>query len=102
MFKKIADKTEKTCSHPVSLVAFLLWCAIMPFLSVDAANYGISVLTAFLLMLTLSGVRRDRLAIHAKLDELVTEIDQPRSEIAGIEELTEEEIAASRQSKELK
>jgi len=96
MFSEIADKIEKWCAHPLAMGGFLLWCAAMPFFSVDAANYGISVLTAFLLMLTLSGVRRDRLGVHTKLDELVTAIEQPRDEIAGIEQLTEEEIQAKR------
>lgn len=95
-FSVLADQLEKKLAHPISFVIFLLWCILMPFISMDAANYGISVLTAALLFLTLGNNRKDKIAVHVKLDDLERAVDTAKTENARLEEKAEEEIQASR------
>jgi len=66
----------------------------MPFVNFDVFDYGISVLTSMLMMITLENSRKDRLAVHVKLDDLEKQIDSATTENAGIEELSEDEIKA--------
>lgn len=95
----MSDKIERTLSHPFCFWLFILWCVVMPFISIDAANYGISVVTAFVLFITLGSTRRDRLAIQTKLDNLVINIEQADSSVARIEELAEDQIKEKRDCK---
>ncbi len=96
MFNKVADRLERYCGHPLALVLFILWCAAVPALNVDVANYGISVFTAALLLLTLGAQRRSAKALHAKLDEQIRKDEKTDSKLAHIEDLTEDEIEAKR------
>lgn len=97
-FGKIADELECRAGHPLTFAAFVLWCIVAPIVSVDVANYVISVITAALVFLTISASRRDRLAVHVKLDDLEHAIDKANDDLAGIEEATEEEIRAKRKA----
>lgn len=84
----------------IGIGAFLLWVALVPLASVDVANYGLSVYTALVLVITIGPSRRDRKAVHAKLDDLECAIEQADSSLAGIESLTEREIEEKRLTKE--
>jgi len=97
-FDKISDQIEKLLARPTSFVLFLLWCIFMPFINIDAANYGISVATALLLFLTLGSSRRDRKAMHVKLDDLEIAVDKADNDNAGLEGLTEEQILEKQSS----
>jgi hypothetical protein len=68
----------------------------MPRISIDAANYGISVYTALLLVVTIGPSRRSLKALHAKADDLECAIEGARSENARLEERTEREIEERR------
>lgn len=93
-------------AHPFAQVGLILACVAW-----FRAGLDVGILTAFLSIaaITLSQMvlnrqavreteahRRD-LALHAKLDELVLATREARDEIAGVEELEEEEIEALRQ-----
>lgn len=93
---KLADRIEALAAHPVALLLYLGWCFVAPVFSVDVANYVISVATGGLLFLTLGGSRRDRKAVHIKLDDLETSLDCADSSLAGIEAMAEHEIEAAR------
>ena len=91
-FSNFSDKIEKYLAHPAAFLIFLLWCSVMPFFNIDAANYGISVATALVLFVTLGSSRRDRKAVHVKLDDLEIAVEKADNSNAGLEELTEDEI----------
>lgn len=95
-FNWLSDKLEKVAGTIWAFVLFLAWCALVPLINVDVANYGISFITALLLFLTIGPARRDRKAVHVKLDDLEKQIDVADSSKAGIESLTEAEIEAKR------
>jgi low affinity Fe/Cu permease len=93
---KLIDKLESAAGSTGGILVFIAWCSIAPVVNVDVANYGLSVYTAGLLVFTLASSRRDRKAIHAKLDDLECAVDSARSENARLEERTEEEIEQAR------
>lgn len=95
------DKIEATAGSPVGIVAFLLWCICMPMVNVDVANYGISVYTAALLVLTIGSTRRDRKAMHAKLDDLEVAVDAADNDLVRLEDKTEEEIELARDRRDI-
>ena len=97
----LSEKVADIAAHPYAQVALVLVCA-----GWFAFDWRVDWLTAILsiLAITLTQMvlnrqherekeahRRD-LALHAKLDELVIASKRARDELAGIEELEEEEI----------
>lgn len=92
----MADRIESFAGSTTGIMAFLAWIILMPFASVDVANYGISVYTAFVLIITIGLSRRDRKAMHAKLDDLECAVEQADSGNRRLEELTEEQIEEKR------
>ena len=103
----ISEQVAALAAHPFAQIGFLALCALWLL-----AGLSIDFLTAFLSMLaiTLSQMvlnrqsereteahRRD-VALHAKIDELVLATREARDEIAGVEELEEEEIEELRQA----
>jgi len=93
-------------AHPYAQLGFILFC-----IAWFAVGWGENALTAALsvLAITLTQMvlnqqaareadahRRD-VALHAKLDELILATREARDEIAGVEELEVEEIAALRE-----
>jgi len=94
--ENLADRIEAAAGSPLGILAFFLWCGLMPEINVDLANYGISVFTAALLVLTIGAARRDRKAVHVKLDDLEDAIEEADSENVRLEERTEKEIEEAR------
>ncbi|MEA3041919.1 MAG: hypothetical protein QOC65_1408 [Sphingomonadales bacterium] len=101
----LSETVADVSAHPFAQLGLFLVCALW-----YLAGFSIGILTAILsiLAITLSQMvlnrqavrekeahRRD-LALHAKLDELVLATREARDEVAGIEELEEEEIEALR------
>ena len=64
--------------------------------SVDVTNFVMSYVTLGLLVLTVSRDRRDRKALHAKLDDLEMAIPEADSGKARLEDQPEEMIEAVR------
>lgn len=101
----LSETVADLSAHPFAQIGLFIVCGLWYF-----AGFDIGILTAILsiLAITLSQMvlnrqavreteahRRD-VALHAKLDELVLATREARDEIAGVEELEEEEIEALR------
>jgi low affinity Fe/Cu permease len=103
----LSEKVADVSAHPFAQVGVVLVCAAW-----FAFDWRVDGLTAILsiLAITLSQMvlnrqqerekeahRRD-VALHAKLDELLIASKRARDELAGIEELEEEEIEELREA----
>lgn len=103
----ISEKVADVAAHPFAQVALVLVCAIWFALAwrVDWLTAGLSILAITLTQMVLNrqqerekeAHRRD-VALHAKLDELLIASRRARDELAGIEELEEEEIEELREA----
>lgn len=84
-----------TCALVIVLVT--LGLVLLP---IEQVNIAISVATLVLLFLLQSSQNRSDKAVHLKLDELVTRLNEPRDEIAGVEQETIRDIEALRSDEE--
>jgi low affinity Fe/Cu permease len=101
-----SDRIADLSAHPYAQIGFLLVCALwfVLALSMDVLTAVLSLLAITLSQMVLNrqaarerdAHRRD-LALHAKIDELIIATREARNEIAGIEELEEQEIEALKQ-----
>ena len=97
----ISEWVASVAAHPLAQVGVILFCALWWTLGLptDILTAGLSILAITLTQMVLNrqgereldAHRRD-VAMHAKLDELVLAGKNARNEMAGIEELDEEEI----------
>jgi low affinity Fe/Cu permease len=103
----LSARVADLAAHPYAQFGFVVLCVAW-----FAIGWGVNTFTAALsvLAITLTQMvlnqqaareieahRRD-VALHAKLDELILASKEARDEIAGVEELEVEEIAALRDS----
>ena len=98
-----SDRVAAISAHPFAQIGFLLLCFVWFVVGwqIDLLTAALSMLAITLTQMVLNSQqerereahRRD-LALHAKLDELLIASKRARDEIAGIEELEEEEIEA--------
>jgi low affinity Fe/Cu permease len=101
-----SDRVAAISGHPFAQIGFMAFCAIWFLIGwqVDLLTAALSMLAITLTQMVLNSQqererqahRRD-VALHAKLDELLIASKRARDEIAGIEELEEEEIEALKQ-----
>ena len=104
----LSEKVADISAHPFAQVGLLLVCILWFALAwrVDWLTAGLSILAITLTQMVLNrqnerekdAHRRD-VALHAKLDELLIASRRARDELAGIEELEEEEIERLRESR---
>ncbi|MEA3065324.1 MAG: hypothetical protein QOJ27_1776 [Sphingomonadales bacterium] len=101
----LSEKVADISAHPFAQAGLVLVCAAWFVLAwrVDWLTAGLSILAITLTQMVLNRQRerekeahRRDLALHAKLDELLIASRRARDELAGIEELEEEEIEALR------
>jgi low affinity Fe/Cu permease len=98
---RLSEATSRLFAHPYMQVGVLLFCASWFALGFadNLLTAALSVVAITLTQMVLNGQyareteahRRD-IAMHAKLDELIMANRRARDEMAGIEELEEEEI----------
>lgn len=97
----LSEKIADISAHPFAQVGIILVCVlwfVVPW-RVDILTAALSILAITLSQMVLNrqqerekeAHRRD-VALHAKLDELLIASRRARDELAGIEELEEEEI----------
>ena len=55
-------------------------------------NIAISIATLLMVIVLQDTQNRDSAAIHLKLDEIITSLEGPRDEVAGVESGSHEEI----------
>ena len=93
-------------AHPGMQIGVVLFCVIWFVLGLktDLLTAALSILAITLTQMVLNSQkerecedRRRDIAMHAKLDELLIAMKGPRSEMAGIEELDEDEIKQLRE-----
>ncbi len=97
----ISEKVADFAANPLAQIGLIVFCAVWFWarLPVDILTAALSILAITLTQMVLNkqnqreadAHRRD-LALHAKIDELVHASSRARDEIAGIEELEEDEI----------
>ena len=102
---RMSGLVSDIAAHPYAQFGFLVLCIAWFALGlpVDILTAALSILAISLTQMVLNrqqeregeAHRRD-VALHAKLDELLHASRRARDELAGIEELEEEEIAALR------
>src|SRR6187200_1415950 len=59
---------------------------------VEDTNIAISVVTLLMVFVLQNTQNRDSAALHLKLDEIITHLEGPRDELAGVESKSHEEI----------
>jgi low affinity Fe/Cu permease len=79
-------------SHWAFSIAGVLVVVGIVFLGVATTNIAISIVTLLMVFVLQNTQNRESAALHVKLDELVTRVDGPRDEVAGIESASHEEI----------
>ena len=79
-------------SHWAVLVAALLVVIGLVVFGVDRTNIAISVATLLMVFILQNSQNRDSAALHVKLDEIITHLEGPRDDVAGIEVKSHEEI----------
>jgi low affinity Fe/Cu permease len=67
---------------------------------IENTNIAISIVTLLMLFILQNTQNRDSAAIHLKLDDLITNLEGPRDEVAGVEGQTEDEILSLRKEEE--
>lgn len=102
---RISGFVADVAAHPYVQLGFLLFCILWFALGlrVDILTAALSILAITLTQMVLNrqqereadAHRRD-VALHAKLDELLHASRRARDELAGIEELEEDQIQALR------
>jgi low affinity Fe/Cu permease len=81
-----------TGSHwAFSIAAVLVVVSLFSF-GIDKTNIAISIITLLMLFVLQNTQNRDSAALHVKLDEIVTHVQGPRDEVAGIESKSDDEI----------
>ena len=79
-------------SHWAFTIAGILVVLGLLFLGVATTNMAISIATLLMVVVLQNTQNRESAALHVKLDELVTRVDGPRDEVAGIESASHAEI----------
>ena len=75
----------------VLVVAGLVVIGLIVF-GIDKTNIGISVATLLMVFILQNSQYRDAAALHVKLDEIITHLEGPRDDVAGIEIKFHDEI----------
>lgn len=65
---------------------------------IERTNIAISVVTLLMLFILQNTQNRDSAAQHVKLDEVITHLQGPRDDVAGIESKTDEQIEELREA----
>jgi low affinity Fe/Cu permease len=85
-------------SHWAFTIAGVLVVLGVLFVGVATTNIAISIATLLMVVVLQNTQNRESAALHVKLDELVTRMDGPRDEVAGIESASHEEIEELRET----
>jgi len=99
---RVCDFFANLAGHPASIVvlilACLLWLMVTGSAGQNLLTLILSILAITLTQMVLNQQRRTELALHLKIDELITALDGARDELAGIETADEDTLLAARRS----
>jgi low affinity Fe/Cu permease len=92
-FASAASLLSKWMGTPwaLFLAALLVVIGLVAF-GVDRTNIAISIATLLMVFILQNSQNRDAAALHVKLDEVITHLEGPRDDVAGIETKSHEEI----------
>ena len=102
-FASLASRSSYLMGHPAAFIiavsACLVWAASGPVFDYSdtwqlVINTATTVLTFLAVFLIQNSQNRDGAAIQAKLDEVLIAVRQARTELVGIENLTDAELQA--------
>src|SRR5215216_250522 len=102
IFAHIASKSAWLMGHPAAFLgataACIVWAVTGPLFHYSdtwqlVINTATTVLTFLAVFLIQNSQNRDGAAIQAKLDEILIVISKARTELVGIENLTDSEVA---------
>jgi len=102
-FANLASRGAYLMGHPAAFILAVLACVVWavsgPFFRYSdtwqlVINTATTVLTFLAVFLIQNSQNRDGAAIQAKLDEILISVRQARSELVGIENLTDAELTA--------
>ena len=102
LFSNLASRSAYLMGHPaafiISVVACLVWAASGPLFNYSdtwqlVINTATTVLTFLAVFLIQNSQNRDGAAIQAKLDEVLIAVSKARTELVGIENLTDSEVS---------
>ena len=96
----MCDFFANLAGHPVSIIVLiivcLLWLQMFGQKGQNLLTLILSILAITLTQMVLNQQRRSELALHLKIDELITSHDGARDELAGIETADEDTLRAAR------
>ena len=102
-FNRFARTAAKVTGHPiaflVAVVIILVWAATGPMFDFNdtwqlVINTGTTIVTFLMVFLIQNSQNRDALAFQVKLDELIIKLHGAGNEIAGAEDLCDEDLEA--------
>lgn len=102
-FSNLASRSAYLMGHPASFLvatlACIVWALSGPVFDYSdtwqlVINTATTVLTFLAVFLIQNSQNRDGIAIQAKLDEILIAVSKARTELVGIENLTDEEVTA--------
>jgi low affinity Fe/Cu permease len=79
-------------SHWAGLAVALLVVTGLAVFGINVTSIAIGGATLLLVIVLQNSQNRNLAALHVKLDEVITHLEGPRDELAGIEQKTHEEI----------
>jgi low affinity Fe/Cu permease len=100
-FRRLAIKTAEICGQPITFAAavliVLIWSISGPIFHYSdtwqlVINTGTTIVTFLMVFLIQATQNRDTAAIQLKLDELIIATQKARDQIAGAEDLSDEEL----------
>ena len=97
---KVCDLVANLAGNPASIVVLIVLCLVWLMVTGSAGQNTLtlilSILAITLTQMVLNQQRRSELALHLKIDELITALDGARDELAGIENEDEDTLLAAR------
>jgi low affinity Fe/Cu permease len=100
-FTRLAGQTAYYTGKPITFVlaavVIVAWAAMGPIFHFSdtwqlVVNTGTTIVTFLMVFLIQNTQNRDTLALQLKLDELIIATKEARNSIAGVEDLTQEEL----------
>lgn len=101
-FTGLASRSAYLMGHPaaflIAVLACVIWAATGPLFDYSdtwqlVINTATTVLTFLAVFLIQNTQNRDGAAVQAKLDEILIAVSKARTELVGIENLTDQEVA---------
>ena len=99
---RVCDLIANLAGHPLAIVILIAACLLWLFAKgqpgQNLLTLMLSILAITLTQMVLNQQRRSELALHLKIDELITALDGARDELAGIETADEDTLRAARRA----